>query len=474
MHDRARAPTARTPTAAVLAASRVVMRLCKPPFVTSDLPLPIDGAMLPSAAGGPADVSLSVPLATTPSLGLPQSFGDIYLGETLSAFVSAANQAPYGLAQFQLKIEVQTSSQRQVLVTRAGSGPSAGIDPAARADCIVRHELREVGVHILIVTAVFNDADNEPKNLRKFFKFNVQNPLSMKSKSHTLAVGTAAESILVETQLQNTTATPLYLTSVQFAPAPALAVDDLNRRAGDAREQLACLKPGDVQQYMYRLRAAAGAPADTLRAASALGRMDVNWLGPMAEPGHLQSNLVQRRQPPARALEVRVLRLDSAAPVPALHGDDGAAAQTLLALCEVPFRLTVRLTHAQPATTPPAGAAVGALELKLFWAARTPPLPAASSSSMLELAKPASPAAPPAAPPAEPLVFTGVSGRDLGSLPPGGTLDVELDFVALSPGLHKLSGLVLYDRKAGVSHDGGLICELLVLDAGGGLGLEGS
>lgn len=71
-------------------------------------------------------------------------------------------------------------------------------------------------------------------------------------------------------------------------------------------------------------------------------------------------------------------------------------------------------------------------------------------------------------------MFTGVSGRDLGSLPPGGTLDVELDFVALSPGLHKLSGLVLYDRKAGVSHDGGLICELLVLDAGGGLGLEGS
>ena len=51
-------------------------------------------------------------------------------------------------------------------------------------------------------------------------------------------------------------------------------------------------------------------------------------------------------------------------------------------------------------------------------------------------------------------------------------MDVELEFVALSPGLHKLDGLVLRDRKAGVSHEGGLICELLVLDASGGIGLE--
>jgi hypothetical protein len=128
------------------------MRMCKPSFTTTDAPLPVDGSMqllpggLPSAPG----VSTSVALATTPLLTLPQSFGDIYLGETLSAYVSTCNQAPYQLGAVQLKVEVQTSSQRQLLLNRAGSGPAGELPPGGRADCIVRYELREIGVHILV------------------------------------------------------------------------------------------------------------------------------------------------------------------------------------------------------------------------------------------------------------------------------------------------------------------------------------
>lgn len=417
------------------------MRMCKPSFATAGMPLPVDGALRRLTDGGaPPLGATTIELATTPQLTLPQSFGDIYLGETLSAFVSTCNQAPYPLAGLQVKVEVQTSSQRQLLVSRAGDGPGGALPPAGRADCIVTYELREIGVHILICSASFADADGEPRNLRKFFKFQVQNPLSMKSKSHTLGAGTLAEAVLVETQVQNATSSALYLTSVGFVPTPLLAVDDLNSFAQRA-EQLACLKPGDVQQYMYRLRAAPGAPPDTLRAASALGRMDVRWRGPMAEPGQLQSNMVQRRAAPPRVVEVRVLGLDSAEPAPALLDLQPGAAQPLVALCAVPFR--VRALVRNCAADRPAA-------LRLFWAARG-----------------AAPQHAPAEPP--PLVFTGVSGADVGALAAGGSAEVCLDFVAMAPGVHRLSGLTLQDRGTGIVHDAGVICELLVLQATVGL-----
>lgn len=414
------------------------MRMCKPSFATTETPLPAQGAM---GVG-----STAVALATSPLLTLPQSFGDIYLGETLSAYVSTCNQAPYPLGAVQLKVEVQTSSQRQLLLSRAGDAPAGGLAPAGRADCIVRYELREVGVHILICSAAFVDADGESRNLRKFFKFQVQNPLSMKSKSHPLGVGTAAEAVLVETQVQNCTASPLNLTAVRFVTAGAIAVDDLNSFVQRA-DQLACLKPGDVQQYMYRLRAAPGAPADALRAASALGRMDVRWRGPMAEVGHLQSNMVQRRQPPARAVELRVLGLESSEPIPALALVDvsAGAGEPLVALREVPFRMRARVRNCTAAQQ---------LALRLFWTARAP-----------------SGAAPPKPPPSEPhppLVFTGVSGADVGVLEPGGSADIALDFVAIAPGLHRLAGLALQDQRTGVTFDLGVIGEVLVLDGARG------
>jgi hypothetical protein len=268
----------------------------------------------------------------------------------------------------------------------------------------------------------------------------------MKSKSHTLAIGTAAESVLVETQVQNATQSALYLTSVQFAPTPSLAVDDLNSFELRA-DQLACLKPGDVQQYMYRLRAAPGAPADALRAASALGRMDVHWMGPMMEAGHLQSNVVQRRQPPMRAVEVRLLGVDSSVPVPPLlHAPAGAglgegAGEPLVALCEVPFLVRLRVLNCQDCPA----------ELKLLW------LPRAR----------APPGAAPAAAEPPPLVFTGVSGAELAALPAGGSTELALELVALLPGLHRLAGLVLQDRRTGALHDAGVIGELLVLDSAG-------
>ena len=59
--------------------------------------------------------------------------------------------------------------------------------PGQTLNRIIEYALKDVGIHILICSAVYTDASGERKYFRKFFKFQVNNPLSMKSKTHTLA-----------------------------------------------------------------------------------------------------------------------------------------------------------------------------------------------------------------------------------------------------------------------------------------------
>mmetsp|Transcript_2779 Transcript_2779/g.7327 ORF Transcript_2779/g.7327 Transcript_2779/m.7327 type:complete len:86 (-) Transcript_2779:156-413(-) len=79
---------------------------------------------------------------------------------------------------------------------------------------------------------------------------------------------------------------------------------------------------------------------------------------------------------------------------------------------------------------------------------------------------PAPPGAGPAAAAAEvpPLVYTGISGVTLATLPAGGSMELALELVALLPGLHRLVGLVLQDTRTGHMHDAGVLGELLVLE----------
>ena len=158
----------------------------------------------------------------------------------------------------------------------------------------------------------------------------VHNPLSMKSTTRMLD---CTDEIIVETQLQNDTSRVLFLESVDFLPIAAFDVSPLTCFGAAAIEvppiagsgvgiggmshakkvgasmtsggdgppsphacavglptfgTLAYLKPGDIQQHMYRLtpreRAAIGS-----KLPHGLGKMEVRWKGAMGEPGHLQS-----------------------------------------------------------------------------------------------------------------------------------------------------------------------------------------
>ncbi|KAF3777443.1 Trafficking protein particle complex subunit 13 [Nymphaea thermarum] len=114
-------------------------------------------------------------------LVLPQAFGAIYLGETFCSYISINNSSKYEVRDIIIKAEIQTERQRVLLLDTARS-PVESIRSGGRYDFIVEHDVKELGPHTLVCTALYNDGDGERKYLPQFFKFAVANPLSVRTK----------------------------------------------------------------------------------------------------------------------------------------------------------------------------------------------------------------------------------------------------------------------------------------------------
>jgi len=417
------------------------MRLCKPSFHFA-LPVPF-----PPAAPDNADPGV----ALSPMLALPQSFGDIYLGETFSCYISLCNVSPVELAQVGLKVEVQTQLQRETLAD--ATGESIGRFASQQTlDKIIEYDLKDVGIHILICSALYTDAAGERKYFRKFFKFQVNNPLSMKSKTHALS---PHNEVLIETQLQNAMPRQLFLQSVDFKPAPQFEVTSLNAfppalaapplaptqgsapsadatpasataattaeaaPAGAAAMMtnaiglpsfgsLAHLKGGDTQQYMFRLRGKV--PPAQLRQVTTLGRMEVVWTSAMGEAGRLQSNTVQRKLPAARGVEIHLLSAPSEVEL------------------ETPFEITCSVTNTSSSE----------MQLQLTAAMMLPPATAA-------------------------IVVDGVCTRNLGTFRPHSSQSITIRLLPIEPGMQKVTGLQLIDVLTEQVHEIGSLADVFVL-----------
>jgi hypothetical protein len=84
------------------------------------------------------------------------------------------------------------------------------LNPADAADIIVAHELIEVGTHTMRVSISYTDArTNEPKTLRKFYRFNVASALNVDTRCKLLG-----NNLFVQCCIKNATKTALYITDV--------------------------------------------------------------------------------------------------------------------------------------------------------------------------------------------------------------------------------------------------------------------
>lgn len=230
-------------------------------------------------------------------LVLPQSFGAIYLGETFCSYISINNSSNFEVREIHIKAEIQTERQRIMLLDTSKS-PVESIRAGGRYDFIVEHDVKELGAHTLVCTALYTDNEGERKYLPQFFKFMVANPLSVRTK-----VRVVKDTTYLEACLENNTKSNLYMDQVDFEPAQNWGATLLNAdlhhsQEGDKIREV--FKPptlirsgGGIHNYLYQLKMVSeGSPHTNVEGSNILGKLQITWRTNLGEPGRLQTQQI--------------------------------------------------------------------------------------------------------------------------------------------------------------------------------------
>ena len=323
-----------------------VMRLARPTldvdpsalrFAPEDLGAPASAASAPGAAAtAPAAFERRLDLrrasdasGVTPMLLLPQAFGEIYLGETLSCYVSVGNHSRATARDVGIKCELHTERQRVVLRDDTAR-PIARLQPGESRDFVVEHDLKELGAHTLVCSAVYTDGGEpglgggERRFAPQYFKFSAGNPLAVRTK---VRAG-APNRTLLEACVENATKHPLFLSEARFDAVPGLVCERVdppttsNRGGvlGDASldpgaagvglpsavgalAQRELAPEGGSAHFLFELRKDANEPG---AAGEALGKLEIRWRGPGGETGRLQTQQIAGPNRAESEVEVRL------------------------------------------------------------------------------------------------------------------------------------------------------------------------
>ena len=123
---------------------------------------------------------------------LPDCFGDIYMGQMFSAYVVALNDNYIEtLHDVSMAVRLQTTNTSYELAKpQVSPGKSHNTIASLTIDnqigIVVRHPVTEVGAHTLRVALQFKDpSTQEVKNIRKFYRFDVLNPLIIETNCYS-------------------------------------------------------------------------------------------------------------------------------------------------------------------------------------------------------------------------------------------------------------------------------------------------
>ncbi|GLT82941.1 hypothetical protein SLE2022_012600 [Rubroshorea leprosula] len=251
-------------------------------------------------------------------LVLPQSFGAIYLGETFCSYISINNSSNYEVRDIIIKAEIQTERQR-ILLLDTSKSPVESIRAGGRYDFIVEHDVKELGAHTLVCTALYNDGDGdgERKYLPQFFKFIVSNPLSVRTK-----VRAVKENTYLEACIENHTKSNLYMDQVDFEPSQhwsstVLKANENHLVGNDSTREI--FKPpiiirsgGGIYNFLYKLRLSSQDSGQVkVEGTNILGKLQITWRTNLGEPGRLQTQQILGTPIAHKDVELRLVEIPS-------------------------------------------------------------------------------------------------------------------------------------------------------------------
>ncbi|KAH7868098.1 uncharacterized protein C8R40DRAFT_1164116 [Lentinula edodes] len=193
-------------------------------------------------------------------------FGSLQLGETFSSCLSVNNEATTEIDSVALKVEMQT-------------GTDTSLSPGDTLENVVHHEIKELGQHVLACTVSYRfnpqssrtaptseeTSDSNILTFRKFYKFVITNPLSVKTKVHAprspsaLMVPSERNKVFLEVHIQNLTLESIWFERMHFEAAEGWDARDANLVNVNGEQQslymgsTALMQPQDMRQYIYIL-----------------------------------------------------------------------------------------------------------------------------------------------------------------------------------------------------------------------------
>ncbi|KAG2158074.1 DUF974-domain-containing protein [Suillus bovinus] len=253
-------------------------------------------------------------------LTLPPSFGAIQLGETFSSCICINNETNIDIEGVSVRIEIQTANSK-ILLAELG-GPSFKLAIGDSLEYVAHHEVKELGHHVLACIVSYHlppsyrhsSGASDPSNeatFRKFYKFAVTNPLSVKTKVHTprspsaLMTSSEREKVFLEVHIQNLTQDAMWFERMEFECVEGWSVVDANTTDDDKDRRLfsgpmALMQPQTVRQYIYILTPTSTFSFPVVHTAGSvipLGRLDISWRSQFGEPGRLLTSMLSRRFP---------------------------------------------------------------------------------------------------------------------------------------------------------------------------------
>eukprot|EP00095_Tigriopus_kingsejongensis_P005454 maker-scaffold224_size251237-snap-gene-1.50 protein:Tk05454 transcript:maker-scaffold224_size251237-snap-gene-1.50-mRNA-1 annotation:"hypothetical protein L798_11742" len=349
-------------------------------------------------------------LAMGQAIVLPQSFGNIYLGESFISYVSLRNDSTDPCQKVTLSCDLQTSTQRIPLFPGASSEhPPASLENFLSGhsfDYVLHHEVKELGAHILACEVTYILPGRERRSFRKFFKFQVLKPLDVKTKFYNAE----SDEVFLEAQIQNVTSGPLCLEHVILEPSLLFKVSSMNQTEDGQSVfgKVNCLQPQDARQYLFCLTPKPEAKNNyqAMKGVTNIGKLDITWRTNLGDRGRLQTSQLQRMAPN--------------------HGEVRFMVDTIpsIVLIDQAFIIKGRIVNNSDRT----------LEMDM---------------NLVNVKQPQ-------------LTWSGITTRKLGLLEPGGHMAISIEMIPRDIGLHLISGIRITDSLLKRNYEFDDVCQVFV------------
>lgn len=372
------------------------------------------------------------------SLCLPDSLG-VYVGETFTAYLGILNVShTVPIRRLSVAAQLQTPSTRWQLPSSLSQ--SLDVEANSGVDTIVSHAIEEPGQHILRVEVGYLTKEGGNKTFRKFYRFQVVNPLVIQESVIRSGDSSCFVSLSVKYDVDAKIG-PITLADVEFVPAKGLTATAVAQKteredpealsALDLFDKADFLQPGSSLRFLFRVEASSRESlAKGIGAGDVLGYAMLTWRKAMGETGKITSPSIQC--PAANPTEKDFL----------VHRSGFSADVTSAAAKRHQDASQAALSDSYPVTvepiSPPSRLALN-IPCKIDFLVVNHSQQELTLQVQIALAEIA-----------DGLLICGNSSVTVGAVPPnGGSKVAAFKFLPVAPGLHTVKGCSVVDLVSG-------------------------